>query len=208
MNVRPTRPELDNLKKRSKFYSKGEKLLEIKREQILGQLKGMVNKYFEQRRLIRARILQDFRLLERTYEVIGKQRISVISMLNKLHFNTSIDIKFITRVGVDVPTITLNLNEGKLPAYSFSDTPMHLDFLSQQLKETLKQLLKLAEIDTLFYHLAESYKKIERRINALDDIILPKLSGAINTIEEILEDISQEEFIRMKKIKDLLEETI
>ena len=44
------------------------------------------------------------------------------------------------------------------------------------------------------------------RINALDDIILPKLDTAIFQIDEILEDMSQEEFIRMKKIKEHLEQ--
>ena len=84
--------------------------------------------------------------------------------------------------------------------------PMHMDFLSLKLKQTLQDILKLAEFDSLLYDLASDFKRIERRINALDDIILPKLDTAIFQIDEILEDMSQEEFIRMKKIKEHLEQ--
>jgi V/A-type H+-transporting ATPase subunit D len=205
MNVKPTRPELDMLKKKRNFYTKGEKLLEIKREQLLNSLKPVLVNYFKQRKILRDQILEDFRYLQGAYENIGKQKIVMISALNKLHFKTDIDVTFFTRIGVDVPKITLKLSEGKLPSYSFSDMPMHIDFLSQKLKQTLEDMLKLAEFDSLLYNLATNFKRIERRINALDDIILPKLDTAIFQIDEILEDMSQEEFIRMKKIKEHLE---
>ncbi len=162
MNVKPTRPELDALKKKRNFYSKGEKLLEIKREQLLNSLKTVIANYFKQRKLLRDLIIEDFRYLQGAYENIGKQKVAIISALNKLHFKATIDITFFTRIGIDVPKITLNLTEGKLPLYSFSDMPMHMDFLSLKLKQTLQDILKLAEFDSLLYDLASDFKRIER----------------------------------------------
>ena len=60
-------------------------------------------------------------------------------------------------------------------------------------------------MDSLLYHVAEENEKVQRRIDALDEIIIPRLESIIRSIEEILGDEEREEFIRMKKIKENLE---
>ena len=63
----------------------------------------------------------------------------------------------------------------------------------------------MAEFDYIVYHFAFNYQKIQRRINALRDVIIPQLENEIDYIDEILEDLEREEFIRLKKIKKKLE---
>ena len=206
--VKPTVPELDLLKKKKKFSQKGERLLEIKREQILNSLKKTMADYFKIRAQFRDKIIKNYELLEKCYEIIGKTRISSIANINRAYYKPDAEITFFNQLGIDVPRVKISLNETKLPTYSFTNTPMHLDILMKSLKETLQLITKLAEFDSVLYHFASSYQTIQRRINALDDIILPRLDKNISTIEEILEDNEREEFIRMKKIKEFLEKEI
>ena len=53
--------------------------------------------------------------------------------------------------------------------------------------------------------LGTSNLRIQHRIDALDDIIIPQLERSIYMIEDILGDEEREEFIRLKKIKEKLE---
>lgn len=204
-NVKPTKPELDRLKKKRQFSIRGENLLEIKREQLLNTLKGILDKNFSIRSKMRSAILKDMDLLEQTYETIGKRKVDRISRLNEATLETSVEINYIHEMGIDVPKLELNLQEKPLPSYSYGDTSLHLDILIKRLKETLVTLVELAEVDSMMYRVAEDNKKIQRRIDALDDIIIPQLDGNIRAIEEILNDEEREEFIRMKKIKEFLE---
>ncbi|MHA1512287.1 MAG: V-type ATP synthase subunit D [Promethearchaeota archaeon] len=42
-------------------------------------------------------------------------------------------------------------------------------------------------------------------MDALDEIIIPRLTAGIRTITEVLNDEEREEFIRMKNIKEFLD---
>ncbi len=205
LNVKATKPELDRLKKRKIFSKRGEDLLEIKQDQINSSLKSILDKYFILRNKMRDQIMDNFKLLEHTYDTIGQRKVARISRLHEKILNPAIQLNLLREMGIDVPKISLKLSESKLPCYSLSDTNLSLDILIKNLNDTLKMLIQLAEMDSILYKLAEDKKKIQRRIDALGDIIIPQLNQNIKIIEEILDDEEREEFIRLKKIKEFLE---
>jgi len=51
---------------------------------------------------------------------------------------------------------------------------------------------------------ALSFKKINRRINGLKNVIITRLGSNIKQIKEILEEIERENYVRLKKTKDLI----
>ncbi|EUT80101.1 hypothetical protein PFAG_04745 [Plasmodium falciparum Santa Lucia] len=53
-----------------------------------------------------------------------------------------------------------------------------------------------------FFSLDEEIKMTNRRVNALNNIVLPRLDGGINYIIKELDEIEREEFYRLKKIKE------
>ena len=203
--VKPTKPELDRLKKRLDFTKRGKDLLKLKREQLLSRLRETAQNFFDKRSEMRTDMLEKRELLEKTYESIGKRTISRISNLHKVTLSPDVDIIYRHEVGLDIPKITLSFDEENLPSYSYTTTSLYMDILIKKLKESIEKIVNLAELDNLMYKLAEEFKKVQRRLDALDDIIIPKLKSQIVAIEDILSDESQEEFIRMKKVKESLE---
>jgi V/A-type H+-transporting ATPase subunit D len=204
--VKPTKPELDILKKRLKFTVRGKDLLKLKREQLINRLKIVSKNYFILRSQMKILFMENAKLRDYAYQSIGKRTLKRISTLHTATHNPSVEILYKHDLGLDVPEITLHLPEMTLPSYSFSKTSLYVDILMKKLQSMIGVLVKLAEVDKTMYQLSHDYKTVQRRIDALDDILIPKLRKQIYLIEDILADETREEFIRMKKIKQYLEE--
>ncbi|MCF2141530.1 MAG: V-type ATP synthase subunit D [Candidatus Lokiarchaeota archaeon] len=203
--VKPTKPELTRLKKKRNFSQRGESLLEIKREQLHNLLQNTSSSFFRVRNQMRETLLANMELLKETYQFIGKEKVERISLYNLSKLDPKIELTYIHRGGIDLPEIKLKETHEYLPSYSFYDTALHIDILIKNLHESLKILVKLGELDKRMYRISENYKKINRRIDALEDLVIPKLNNDIRVIEDILSDGEREEFIRLKKIKEFLE---
>ena len=204
-NLKTTKPELDSLKKKRNFSLRGENLLDLKRVQILKLLREYSKDYFDLRLKMRDHLLDDIKLLKKSYETIGIRKIKRIANSTKTFLKPEIEITYFHEMGIDVPRIELILPKKQFPTYSYSSTTLYIDILIKRLNEVLKIIMKLAESDYLLYHVAEENKKVKRRIDALDEIIIPRLTTGIRTITEVLNDEEREEFIRMKNIKEFLD---
>ena len=204
--VKPTKPELDGLKNKRKLANRGKHLLELKREQLLTRIKQNMKKYIKLRKDARTKMLDAYSRLNHTYMKYGKRRIKLLAEINKIHYKTQVQIKHFNYMGIDIPKIELIIEEKeKYPSYSFQDTPIEFDDHLIFAKDVLNTYIKLAELDSVMFHFAFSYQKIQRRITGLEDIFIPRLEHDIKMIEDILEDLEREESIRMKEIKKNLE---
>ena len=206
--VKATKPELQRLQQKKTFSLRGERLLEIKREQVAHLLRKTMKMFFHDREIMRKFFMKTGDLLETTYEAIGKRKFQQIANLNSVHLaKPSVKITYVHEDGLDLPKIRINFPKRALPSYSFSDTSIHVDILTNRLKKLLTNLCTLAEENKKMILLGTSNLRIQHRIDALDDIIIPQLERSINMIEEFLGDEEREEFIRLKKIKEILEKS-
>jgi len=70
----------------------------------------------------------------------------------------------------------------------------------------LKDLVDLASLKTQLVVLDDAFKVTNRRVNALDYVVLPRIHNTIKYIQDELDELEREEFSRLKKVKDVLEE--
>ena len=66
----------------------------------------------------------------------------------------------------------------------------------------LKQLVDIASLQTQFVTLDEVIKVTNRRVNALEYVVIPRIEFTISYIEKELDEESREDFFRLKKITD------
>jgi V/A-type H+-transporting ATPase subunit D len=66
-------------------------------------------------------------------------------------------------------------------------------------KEWMKIKKRLTEMEETHRSLAEQINKVSKRANALDNIIIPKLTNRVKYIGDYLEECERDEFIRLKK---------
>lgn len=68
--------------------------------------------------------------------------------------------------------------------------------------ETLDLLVKLASLQTSFIILDEAIKLTNRRVNALENVVKPRLENTISYVLSELDEMEREEFFRLKLIQN------
>ncbi|MFX1273932.1 MAG: V-type ATP synthase subunit D [Promethearchaeota archaeon] len=203
--VKPTKANLINLQKRLSFARRGKNFLEFKREMLMFQVKKNYSDYVSYRNEFIQLFKNTLKKLNQTYKEMGKNNVIMISKISTIQYNPKIDIKHVRDIGINVSKINYELiQEKELPAYSFENSSHYLDELMVLLKFFFERLIKLAEKEDSMLTFAYHFKKIDRRINGLDNIIIPNLQEDINKIKKILEELERESFVRLKKTKNLI----
>ena len=66
----------------------------------------------------------------------------------------------------------------------------------------LKNLIDIASLQTQFVTLDEVIKVTNRRVNALEFVVIPRIDFTISYIEKELDEESREDFFRLKRVTD------
>ncbi|SGY21401.1 BQ5605_C016g08232 [Microbotryum silenes-dioicae] len=67
--------------------------------------------------------------------------------------------------------------------------------------KAVETLVELASLQTAFVILDEVIKMTNRRVNALEHVVIPRLENTINYINSELDEMDREEFFRLKKVQ-------
>ncbi|NMC08098.1 MAG: V-type ATP synthase subunit D [Candidatus Lokiarchaeota archaeon] len=202
MQIMPTKSELLRLKKRLQFLKMGQGLLQLKAESLLLQIKDFHQKTKQLRDATMDDVIEAFKHLKTTEIRSGEHALKALADVNKDLIEYVINISFRSALGFTVPKITFKIErEKRYPHYGFIDTNFALDEYYKKIQQSIESLLKLAELENTLFIMANEYRKLRRRINALDKIIIPTTDLQINMTSEKLDEDELEEFIRQKKIK-------
>jgi len=75
----------------------------------------------------------------------------------------------------------------------------------QKARETyakaVETLVELASLQTAFVILDEVIRMTNRRVNALEHVVIPKLDNTVSYIISELDEMEREDFIRLKKVR-------
>jgi len=203
--IKPTKTNLMNLQKRLSFAIRGEKFLELKREQLIDQIKHHWNEYKKSRDTFYQLYRESLILLHQSYKEMGKRDLVLISKMSRIQYKPVVNIRQVKKLGMIMSEIDFNLDtNNKLPAYSFENSSHFLDVLILKGREFFDALIKFAEQEDILISYASNFKRINRRINGLKNNIIPSLTLDIKLIREMIEEIDRESFVRLKKTKDLI----
>ncbi|MGA2481319.1 MAG: V-type ATP synthase subunit D, partial [Spirochaetia bacterium] len=99
-----------------------------------------------------------------------------------------------------LPTIDMDMPKMELK-YSFMSTDSSCDGTMTEFFELLKLVARMAEIRTMVWRLAKEVRKTQRRVNALEKIVIPDVQETKKFIEGVLEEREREVFFVQKILK-------
>mgnify|MGYP000102621213 CR=1 FL=1 len=97
-------------------------------------------------------------------------------------------------------TMDVNMPQQEL-FYSFMGTDANTDATIEKFFQLLSLLTQMASIRTIVWRLAEEVKRTQRRVNALDKMIIPQTKETKAYIESVLEERERENVFVLKALK-------
>ncbi|MDD5142548.1 V-type ATP synthase subunit D [Methanoregula sp.] len=110
-------------------------------------------------------------------------------------------------MGVPVPVIEKKrVSKSMLErGYGIIATSARIDETAERYEVELDLLIKLAETETAMRRLGAEIQMNRRRVNALEQILIPELRSQAKYIKNAIEEREREDLFRLKKVKSLLE---
>ncbi|KAF3026847.1 H(+)-transporting V1 sector ATPase subunit D [Neopestalotiopsis sp. 37M] len=199
--VFPTRQSLGIMKAKLKGAEQGHSLLKRKSEALTKRFRDITRRIDEAKRKM-GRVMQiaAFSLAEVTYAVGGDIGYQVQESARQARFR--------------IRTKQENVSGVLLPAFESYQTEGNNDFgltglgkggqQVQRCRETyaraVETLVELASLQTAFVILDEVIKVVNRRVNAIEHVIIPRTENTIKYINSELDELDREEFYRLKKV--------
>ena len=203
--VSPTRMDLLDIRKKLILAKKGHKLLEEKRDALVERFFDIIDKKNQLSKDIDEELKEAFLSLIQAQMILGERKVEESSNLSENIGEIEFEVDNI--MGVKIPNInTQNLKTEIKPSYGFFETCSKLDDAQINFSDILMKLIKLADLEAGIKSLAIEIEKTKRRVNVLENNLIPKLVATRKYIEMQLEEREREDFLRRKRIKAILEQ--
>lgn len=113
---------------------------------------------------------------------------------------TGLTLDYKSVMGVELPMLSLE-DAAPNPYYGFHNTNSYLDEAYIRFNEVKALTVRLAEVQTSVFRLADAVKKTQKRANALHNIMIPQFTATVKFITEALDEKEREDFTRLKVVK-------
>ena len=204
LNVNPTRMEMTRLKRQLKTATRGHKLLKDKLDELMKQFLEIVR---ENKRLRE----QAEAALESAYQnfIIARAVMSESTLAEALMIpqqSVAVKVKNRNIMSVNVPVFDFQKEEGSGDIYPYGTafTSGELDSAMNSFSDAMEPLLRLAESEKTAQLLAQEIERTRRRVNALENVMIPNYQETIKFIAMKLEENERGSLTRLMKVKDML----
>lgn len=197
-DVPPTKSNLFAVREQLTTAREGHELLEQKREILVMELMRMVEEVKLLERDVDRRVDSAYGALRRMIVRTGRENAREMSA--GIRFEYAVKQKQGKLMGIPLPSLDVETPPMALK-YSFMGTDGSCDRTMVEFFELLKIVARMAEIRTMVWRLAKEVRKTQRRVNALEKIVIPDVLETKGFIEGVLEEREREVFFVQKILK-------
>ena len=205
INVNPTRMELARLKKLLATATRGHKLLKDKLDELMKQFLDIVKENKRLREEAESSLDEAYKSFIIARAVMSEEYMGEALMIPGKSVSVSVSEKNI--MSVHVPEFQFNTNEDEkadVCPYGYAFTSAELDTSVAAFSAAMEPLLRLAESEKSAQLLAQEIEKTRRRVNALENVMIPNYEETIKYIKMKLEENERAGTTRMMKVKDMI----
>ena len=178
-------------------------MLERKRDILLRELRSSVYDAEKTREDLLVELMQAYQSLKEANMAKGSEAIANTALTTTYRAEYLIDYRSI--MGVTVPVVNFQAKTDVKPEYGFANTNANLTRHSNSstlVYRITRSIFAKAEGTT--FQIANDVRRTQRRVNALNYVLIPRYHNTAKWKELVLEEKDREEFVRTKKIKGMI----
>lgn len=197
--VFPTRMNLTITKNRLKSAEKGYSLLKRKSEALQVKYREIESRLEKEQDDLKS-LMKDAYFNLAKAEFFGSNIKLFLYECSKCPLEIESSIDQIS--GIFLPVYSLNYEKQSVPFFIDKSGSAYMK-AREMFKKVVKRLVEVASLKNSFVILHEVLKSTNRRVNALDIMLIPKITNTINYINSELDEQDREEFFRLKKVQSM-----
>jgi V/A-type H+-transporting ATPase subunit D len=203
--VSPTRMNLLQRKQQAKIAFQGVDLLKRKRDALVADFFNIVRQSLAAREQLTAACKEAYILLALAKAWEGREALEAAALADRREVLVDIEVRNVW--GTKIPEVEVKevrrtlLERGHNPATTSARTVES----AANFEEVLRAILAVAASEIKLKKIGQEIKKTTRRVNALEQVVLPRLLGEIRFIAAVLEQRAREDVFRLKRIKQKLQ---
>lgn len=200
--IAPTRSNLLQRRDQLNLANRGADLLKRKRDALIGEFFSLVQESLKARRALNSSSREAYFSLFLAKAWDGPEAVESLSLAGNKQLE--LDIKVQNLFGVKVPQIQPPEFDKTLPFSPVGAGARTLD-AAAQFRALTEALIQVAATETRLRLVGEEIKKTSRRVNALEQIVIPGVQAEIRGIRSVLDQRALEETTVLKRIKAKLD---
>ena len=202
LDVKPTRMELLNLKKRHKSAKRGHKLLKDKQDGLMKQFMEIIREAKASRREVEGKLGSAFK----NFMFASSMMLPEMLESALLYPSAKVELEVRTKnvMSVYIPYFDIK-QEGDILNYGYLQTSGELDISLAAFQDVFPLLIKLAEIEKQAERLAAELETTRRRVNALEYKLIPDLEETLKFITMKLAETERSTIVGVMRIKAMIE---
>lgn len=190
-----TKGTLQRAREQLGFIEKGKDVLTMKRDQLAGELNRLLLDFGKRGKVVDSLFVDAYDSVKYAYGVLGYDSFAsaanAVSMIETRAFPTSV-------VGVIMPNVEIT----KKPSFEQVPSPTMMKVTSK-LNRAVVEAIELGVLEAKVERLARELMDTNRKVNALEKVVIPKYKTMIRYIEERLNEEALQEFFVTKRMRDL-----
>lgn len=197
----PTRTELLQRRAQIRLARQGADLLKGKREALVREFLTELRRFTAEREAMRKSIATAVQALMRALAVDGPQSVRSVAIATR----SPVEIELAERNIWGTRVVDVVNGYGGHPAaerrFTAVATSARIEDTTERFEEALKLIIRVAPLDRKMKRLAEEIRKTTRRVNALEQRLLPSLQEQVTYIRGVLDQREREDIFRLKRLK-------
>ena len=200
-DVKPTRMELIETKRKIKLSKSGYKLLKMKRDGLIMEFFELLPKVKDLRGQLSELYSDAMEKLAIAIAADGKTALE--SAANCLNKAPEVELSSKNIMGVVVPSVEVTAVEKSLEdrGYGLIGTSIRVDEAVHAFEKLSEMIILAAEGETTMKKLLDEIESTKRRVNALEFKVIPNLEEIAKYISFRLEELERESIFGLKRIK-------
>lgn len=200
--IAPTRSNLLQRRDQLKLAVRGADLLKRKRDALIAEFFDLVKASLEARKALDAASREAYFSLFLAKAWDGPEAVESLSLAEGGELELAIKVENL--FGVKVPAVQPPEFSSELPFSPIAAGASTLE-AARQFRKLTEAIVNVAATETRLRRIGEEIKKTNRRVNALEQLVIPGVQRQIKDIRSVLDQRALEEVTVLKRIKAKLE---